>query len=120
MHPGGIIWWSHGGELHGESPKRIAFLRSLMEDGPAKRLTPVYYDWDVAAGNMSDEYILAYFGDSRPSFKILPIPEGKSYKVELIDTWEMTITPLDGTYTNESKINLPGKPYMALRMTKSN
>ncbi|MEH7416259.1 DUF5060 domain-containing protein [Neobacillus drentensis] len=119
MHPQGIIWWSHGGELHGDSPERIAFLRRIMEDGPAKRLTPIYYGWDVAAGKMGDKYILAYFGDSRPSFKILPLPEGKRYKVELIDTWEMKIIPLEGTYTNESKIILPGKPYIALRITET-
>ncbi|MBU7591207.1 DUF5605 domain-containing protein [Metabacillus halosaccharovorans] len=118
MHPEGIIWWSHGGKLHGESPERIAFLRTILEEGPAKRLTPIDFSWDVSAGNIDDEYILAYFGQSRPSFNILPLPKGNQYKVELIDTWEMSITPLEGLYTDESRIDLPGKPYMALRITK--
>ncbi|MEG1426285.1 MAG: DUF5060 domain-containing protein [Oscillospiraceae bacterium] len=26
MHPENILWWSHGGELHGESPARLEFL----------------------------------------------------------------------------------------------
>lgn len=29
-----ILWWSKGGVLHGESPKRIAFLRSVLEGLP--------------------------------------------------------------------------------------
>ncbi|WP_299092248.1 DUF5605 domain-containing protein [uncultured Metabacillus sp.] len=119
MHPEGIIWWSHGGKLHGESPERIAFLRNILEEGPAKRLTPIDFSWDVFAGAIDDEYILAYFGQSRPSFKKLPLPKGNQYKVELIDTWEMTITPLEGLFTDESRIDLPGKPFMALRITKA-
>lgn len=47
------------------------------------------------------------------------VHEGKRYKVELIDTWEMKIIPLAGTYTNESKIKLPGKPYIALRIIET-
>lgn len=29
-----ILWWSRGGKLKGESPERIGFLRSLMEELP--------------------------------------------------------------------------------------
>ena len=29
-----ILWWAKGGTLHGESPKRIAFLRTFMESLP--------------------------------------------------------------------------------------
>ena len=27
-----VLWWAKGGSLHGESPKRIAFLRKIMEE----------------------------------------------------------------------------------------
>ncbi len=27
-----VIWWSHGGKLHGSSPARIGFLRKLVEE----------------------------------------------------------------------------------------
>lgn len=118
MHPEGVIWWSHGGELHGESPERIAFLRKIMEEGPAKRLTPMDFHWDVFGGAVGDEYILAYFGQSRPSFKILPLPEGANYRIEIIDTWEMTITPVEGEFTGGSRLDLPAKPYIAIRAQK--
>jgi len=47
----------------------------------------------------------------------------------VIDTWNMTITPVDGVFNLKAKdrysfvdrdgraVKLPGKPYMALRIT---
>lgn len=34
-----VLWWSKGGQLHGESVPRIAFLREIFEAGPL--LTPI-------------------------------------------------------------------------------
>ena len=39
-----------------------------------------------------------------------------TYEVDVIDTWEMTIEPLPGTFRNAAQIPLPGKPYLALRI----
>ncbi|WDR06010.1 DUF5060 domain-containing protein [Devosia rhodophyticola] len=35
------IWWAKGGKLVGQSPKRIAFLRRILEEGPDKGLEPM-------------------------------------------------------------------------------
>lgn len=93
-----IIWWSHGGRLKGESMPRIAFLRAIIEQGPPKRLTPFVRTqdshWDAAIGFMDDDYGLIYFGDSQPQFKLMTmLPDGVDYRVDVIDTWAMTITP---------------------------
>ena len=32
-----ILWWSHGGVLHGESPARIRFLHRILEETPGPR-----------------------------------------------------------------------------------
>ncbi|HXY27474.1 MAG TPA: DUF5060 domain-containing protein [Acidimicrobiales bacterium] len=34
LDPGDVLWWSHGGALHGESAERLAFLRAVLEDAP--------------------------------------------------------------------------------------
>ena len=34
LHPDDIIWWSKGGVLHGESPRRIQWLKDLMAAAP--------------------------------------------------------------------------------------
>ena len=49
LHPQDILWWSKGGVLHGESPARIAFLRRVLEQGPAEGLEPL--DGVVSTGS---------------------------------------------------------------------
>ena len=40
------------------------------------------------------------------------------YEVEVIDTWNMTIDKL-GVFQGEFQIDLPGRPYMAIRLKKA-
>lgn len=69
---------------------------------------------------MGDEFVLVYFGNSQPSFKVLEtLPDSVTFHGELIDTWNMTITPIDGPITNKTRITLPGWPYVALRLEKA-
>ena len=71
----------------------------------------------MTIGSINDEYILAYIRDSQPCFKILEmLPYGLSYSGELIDTWNMTVTEIPGEVTNETRIELPSKPYMAIKL----
>lgn len=122
VHPKDILWWSHGGELHGTSPKRIAFLRKIIESAPGA-INPIekpsnggFLYWDVTVGTVGEEYFLFYFGFNQPSFRTFTMPEVKKYKVDIIDTWEMTITEV-GVYSGDFRIDMPGKQYMAVRMT---
>ncbi|GGG08339.1 DUF5605 domain-containing protein [Paenibacillus abyssi] len=118
VHPEDIIWWSHGGTLHGESPERIQFLHNIMQEGPQLGPTGINFKWDAAAGGVDSEYYLVYFGTSRPAFRVLPLPEGVRFSIDLIDTWNMTITPLEGQFEGTCRVEMPGKPYQALRITK--
>jgi hypothetical protein len=116
MHPDDVLWWSKGGVLHGQSPPRIAFLRQILEDGPEGGLDTIDFGWDVACTGKEGEYYLAYFGRYRPKVRDLPLPEGSQFKIDVIDTWEMTVTPLTGTFEGRCTIDLPGKPHIALRI----
>jgi hypothetical protein len=105
--------------LYGNSPERIAFLRRIIEEGPVDGFTPFnYYNWDVTCGGREGEFYLMYFGIKQPSFRDLELPAGNSFKIDIIDTWEMTITPLEGEFSGKFRIQLPGKQYMALRIRK--
>ncbi|ALS28567.1 alpha-L-rhamnosidase [Paenibacillus sp. 32O-W] len=120
LHSDDVIWWSHGGTLRGDSPGRIRFLRKLMEEGPRLDTSSINFKWDAFVGCAEGEYYLVYFGASRPSYRVLPLPEGNRYTIDLIDTWEMTVTRLEGEYGHNSRVNLPAKPYQALRIMKLN
>jgi hypothetical protein len=60
-----------------------------------------------------------YFGSSQPAFRTIAIPPGNTAPIDLIDTWNMTIDRLDQTFTGTSKVNLPGRPFIALRVILS-
>jgi len=119
LHPRNIIWWSHGGVLHGQSPARIAFLRQIVEEGPGQELTPFDWGWELGCTGVAGAYYLVYFGDTQPAIRRLPLPDDASFRIELIDTWNMTIDPLEETFRGECDVPLPGKPYVALRIMRA-
>lgn len=122
-----------GRELRGQSPARIGFLRKIVEE--SGYLEPADHFWgsnQVAVSEKGD--IIIYFGKFRLSKwafllpKEIKVPEGTKYTAEIIDTWNMKITPLkkvfetsgiSGSFINEKndkKIKLPNKQYLAIRL----
>lgn len=114
LHPDAVLWWSKGGVLHGESAPRLALLRQLLETGPAAGLDPIsgLVNALPCAGKAHDFYLI-YTGVSQPALLELLLPEGESYRAEVIDTWEMTVTP-GAAYSGRVDIPMPGKAYHAL------
>jgi hypothetical protein len=43
------------------------------------------------------------------------LPEGR-FRAEVLDTWNMTVTPVPGEFSGPSEIPLPGRPYTAVRV----
>ncbi len=135
LRPHNILWWSKGGLLHGQSAPRIAFLRKIIEDGPDEGLEPIDKWQDDRTAGKKGEYYLIYFGKDAPGEWTFAIPRTKlngplKLRADLIDTWNMTITPIDGTFVVKPRddyiltcedrptLTLPGKPYMALRLQR--
>ena len=129
-----IVWWAKGGILKGESPARIAFLRQLIERGGSFKIIDNWRNLNTAVSESGQ--ILVYFGKETPKEWVVNLPaktqfpNGTRLKIEMIDTWNMTITELSDTFVTKSetryiigeasgrKVKLPGKPYMALLITK--
>lgn len=116
-----ILWWSHGGELHGESPERIKFLHQILCETPGLGLRRGEGAFDEVVGvpdlpfNQEGGYEIHYYGFGRPTFRDFR-KEG-NWQVEVIDTWEMTVTDM-GVHTGKFRVELPGKEYMAVRLRK--
>jgi hypothetical protein len=118
QHPDNILWWSHGGSLHGDSPARIKFLYEIMGQTPGNGLIPVKKEWDAVVGIASGgAYAIHYYSMFRPGFRTFSFPDNETYEVEVIDTWDMTINKV-GTFQGKFKITLPGKEFMAIRLIK--
>ena len=115
LNPQEVLWWSKGGVLHGESPKRIAFLREIVESGPAEGLTPLPNPYYPAAGK-TGEYYLYYLDYHRPEVANFDLP-GK-FEADVIDPWEMKIEKAPGTYSGRFELKLPGRPNLAVRFRR--
>ena len=123
VDPKDVLWWSKGGVLHGQSPARIAFLRRIIEEAPAS-LAPNtnMFGWETAAFGVMDvpgQYYLAYFGPFQPQRKDLQLPSDAKFTIEVIDTWNITIKPLPGKFSGKCRVDLLGKPYIALRIRRN-
>lgn len=128
-------WLGKGGTLLGTSTPRLQFLKTIMENGPKTGINPIDKWWERHIAGKEGEYYLKYFGDTVIDKWEFSLPKngiigGEKFKIEIIDTWNMTITPIDKVFTLEKKdnynfydsknpiVNLPNLPYQALRIIR--
>jgi len=118
LSPDDILWWSHGGVLHGTSPAKIAFLRKLLEETIAAGPGPIgftnFNDDPMGARRLNGSVLFYYFDEHQPAEGTYTLPEGKTYTAEYIDTVKLTRTPLAGEYTGNAQVKLPGTPWGSL------
>ena len=140
LSPDNVIWWAKGGVLKGESPARVAFLKQILADSPPEGIDPIDKWQNPEYGGQPSKYYLVYFGKDTPTnwdFLLPKPPQGKGqppadgmkFTADILDTWNMTITPA-GTFTLTKKdayflkdkdgrsIALPGRQYMAIRLKR--
>lgn len=119
-----ILWWSHGGKLYGESYQRFALLKKIMEEVPGKEIAYFNNEWDSTCAvpqedidkDVKRQYIY-YFGFQRPGYRDFFVDETTDYAVDIIDTWNMTVTEA-GVFHGKFRIPLPAKQYIAVRLRK--
>jgi Domain of unknown function (DUF5605)/Domain of unknown function (DUF5060)/Protein of unknown function (DUF4038) len=118
INEGDQLWWSKGGALEGSSPLRIGFLRSLMEAAPdLLEPVPSLSHMGYQTIGKEGEYYLQYIGAGQPSRRSFDFPEDESYRVDVIDTWNMTVRAV-GVHTGTFEITLPSRPHLAVRLTR--
>jgi hypothetical protein len=135
LHPSDVLWWSKGGVLRGQSPTRIAFVREILSTSPAEGLEPIDKWQHTNIVGQPGRYYLVYFGaNPLASWKFsLPrheLADGMQFHVDVLDTWNMTVTPVDDPFTvrkltdyvfvdkDDRSVRLPENPWIALRITR--
>jgi hypothetical protein len=116
LDPQDILWWSKGGVLKGQSPPRIAFLRRIVDEWPEEGVVP-FPNQKFPAACRDGEYYLFYLDLHQPREFEFELPRGVKFRADIIDPWEMTITPAPGVYEGRFTLKLPGKPHQAVRFT---
>jgi hypothetical protein len=118
-------------------------LRDILTTAPAEGIEPID-KWQVPnVAGKPGQYYLVYFGAARPREWKFRLPrrsrddaselvDGMRFHIDVLDTWNMTITPIDKPFTlrqpapadyvatdeDNSTINLPENPWIALRITR--
>ena len=119
--------------LRGQSPARIAFLRKVLEDGPPTGIEPIDKWQDERTAGKSGRVLPGLLRQGEADRVGGRSAAGKTDKpltltAEVLDTWNMTVKPVPGTFTLKQKgryrlaadppatIQLPGTPYLAIRL----
>lgn len=86
IHPGDLLWWSVGGELVGDEPVRLGFLKQIMMEAPFTEMEPApdiikdnddtitvlakrgsYYLFHFAEKKQAPDWNTGFFGPATPS-----------------------------------------------------
>ena len=114
-HADDILWWSKGGVLHGESPQRIQWLKDfLAQSPPFHELAPLGDDPGQFLLAKPGEFYLFYCLDARRHR--IELAGSRPYKLDLVDPWEMTVTPISTAPAGEFFVSAP-RPDVAYRFT---
>ncbi|ROR72419.1 DUF4038 domain-containing protein [Bogoriella caseilytica] len=105
----GSLHMVDGGPFRGMSPARLDFLRRILDALHIAGLDPIdkWDDPEYVAGQARRQYV-RYFGRSAPATWTFRLPQGHhgerlevgdQFQVDIIDTWNMTVLPVERTFT---------------------
>ncbi|MFW6268899.1 MAG: DUF5605 domain-containing protein [Bacillota bacterium] len=83
-------------------------------------VTPSDITWNSSVKNQEGDYLVYSGNCTQSAYIYLNLPEGEDFKVNIIDTWEMTVKTIEEIASGKTKIELPEKPYIAVQATKVN
>ena len=90
-----------------------------MEERPASGVVPFHNLWNKEMYLFkTNDYYLYYYGNTQQKFARFRLPDGVKFRIEVIDTWNMTITAVDGSFSGFTEIKMPGRPWMAVRIKR--
>src|SRR5579862_6671140 len=120
VHPGGVLWWAAGGDLEGESPARLAFLKSVMTSLPFQDMAPspelVVNGTALAKPGQAYLFRFVWSGNYVAPRSQVRLAGTELFKVDLIDPWRMKIYALGYTRSGDQAFILPMTPAL-LRIT---
>jgi hypothetical protein len=115
QHPEDLLWWSKGGVLRGESPARIQWLKDFVTASPPfHQLEPRRIAGSGLLLAKPGEYYLFYALNAQSPR--VPLAGERPYKLDLVDPWAMTVTPLGTAPAGEFTLT-EAKTDLAYRFT---
>ncbi len=120
-----VRWWAKGGELVGESPARIAYFKSIMEQIPYREMIS-----SPTKGTSSDsepaiyqlkhresKLVMSYVPEEGVNVELSLSPNDEKY-LYIVDTWNMKV--LDQKVINDGSIQIKTSvPHSLLILSKT-
>ena len=79
-----------------------------MESAPANGIGAISTRWNQAVGGTPGKCYLYYLGERQSVFRLFRLPEDARFRAEIIDSWNMTIEPVEGSFSGMTRLDLPG------------
>ncbi len=95
-------------------PSGRSFPLAIAQADPEEQAVLNVFEHEYTARSENGQVIVKYLYQRCPAFDHISLPEGKSYRVEVVDTYDMTRKTVYESATGRVKVDLPGKPYMAV------
>ncbi|MCM1220283.1 MAG: DUF5060 domain-containing protein [Lachnospiraceae bacterium] len=99
-------------KLKEADPAFAFFAKAMLNMG--KEFSDFYYSEFIYQGHCGEDAYLTFYDLRTCAKDVLELPEGHTYRVELIDTWEMKRTVLLEQAGGKTELTLPGKEGMAV------
>ena len=76
--------------------------------------------WQIDAGGYNTEagYYLFYYALHQPRAREFNLPTSSHYRIDLLDTWNMTAETAVENATGKVRVEIPGRKYMAIRIRR--
>ncbi len=97
---------------------RAHMLGRLPEDEMDKVVMTAGWHIDAGGYNADEGYYLFYYAMHQPRAREFDLPTDSSYRIDLIDTWNMSIEAAAENATGKVRVEMPGKKYMAIRICR--
>lgn len=97
------------------------FTRALMEmpdEEAARMIESITRDTRIYTGHYKEEAYLAYYGRHCTAVGDLTLPDKGSYRIEVIDVWDMTRKTILTNVNGKVEFSLPGKEGIAVLAVK--
>lgn len=104
-------------EIFTSSPAGRSFQAAIAQADPMEMTVMQTLEHEYKACCDDKSAILNYLYQRCQAYANLTLPEDKTYKVEVIDTWNMTRKTVLDNVSGRVRVELPGQPYMAILAT---
>ena len=109
------FFWK-GGAPQKESFSRVSWLSEEVLNNDVKPLPGGLNPVDSVSASVNEDYYLFYYGDHTSNGDTFSMPEGIQYRVDILNTWDMTVTEMKGAYSDTFSINWLPDQYIAVRI----